>query len=162
MSDPFLRRYEYVGPKDLLELGDVPFQILTSDNDVKAWIATEGHGPFTFVVDPTGFLRVAARGVEHVQVAQRNPVLAAGEVTFDDGPAALFTNQSTGFCPEPSCFDAVRAASQRVGLQTSETFERGFIFRRCVECEATNIVKEEWFVCAECDTDLPLEWNYAD
>lgn len=164
MATPPERSYEYVGPTELLDLGDVPYRALRSLDDLRDWIAVESYGPFTFVVDLSGILRVAARGVEHVQVAQREPVLAAGEVIFEDEDKlfARFTNQSTGYCPDPSCIEAVCRSAGRIGLAVGDVFERAFVFRRCENCSATNVVKEQWFVCGECETELPEAWNFGD
>jgi hypothetical protein len=35
------------------------------------------------------------------------------------------------------------------------------MFRRCEKCGERNVVKEGWFVCGVCRTDLPAKWNFA-
>ena len=41
-------------------------------------------------------------------------------------------------------------------------FDCAFVYRRCPRCGQTNVIKEEWFVCACCDCELPRAWNFAD
>jgi hypothetical protein len=33
------------------------------------------------------------------------------------------------------------------------------VFRRCPRCAELNVVKEEFFVCVFCESDLPAVWN---
>ncbi|WP_261994026.1 contact-dependent growth inhibition system immunity protein [Streptomyces sp. t39] len=33
------------------------------------------------------------------------------------------------------------------------------VFRRCEECGTTCVVKDDHYVCAVCDADLPVRWN---
>jgi hypothetical protein len=89
-------------------------------------------------------------------------VLAAGEMTFRVGRTVEVsaTNQSTGYCPEPSCLEAVRAALERAGLEAPDAFEPAFEFRRCDGCASVNLVKEGVFECAVCGEALPADWNF--
>ncbi|SBT52451.1 hypothetical protein GA0070611_5642 [Micromonospora auratinigra] len=140
---------------------------MRSTTDFRAWVdrvdPRELAEPFTYVVDVDGVLRLAPRHSEHVACAGGGPVLAAGEVTFvrRTGGAAVVevTNQSTGYCPEPSCWPAVAEALDRAGLDRPGGFTAEFVFRCCPRCAELNVVKEAVFVCAMCGDDLPASWN---
>ena len=41
-------------------------------------------------------------------------------------------------------------------------FTHAVVFRRCEACGQRNVVKDDAFVCAVCDADLPAEWNFGD
>ncbi|MER7756210.1 hypothetical protein [Kitasatospora sp. NPDC097643] len=75
--------------------------------------------------------------------------------------AGLVSNQSTGYCPDVSCWPAVAAALERVGvgLPPSGGFTHAVVFRRCPSCGRTSVVREEHYVCVFCDADLPERWN---
>lgn len=161
--------YRYVGPADLLALvvpgaGDAR---LDSAEAFATWAsgrsAEELAEPFTFVVDGRAVLRLAPRRSEHVVCAAGEPVLAAGEIAFRAGAigwsVSEVTNQSTGYCPDPSCWAAVAAALERAGLIHPAAFTAEVVFRRCPECRELNIVREQDFVCVFCDADLPAIWN---
>lgn len=165
------RRYRYVGPADVLAAvtPDDSGHRITSVDDLAAWTAAlapaERYGPHTFIVDVAGGMRVAPRHSEHVACAGGRPVLSAGEIsiTGQDGRWALteVSNQSTGYCPEPSSWPAVAAACERVGLECPAGFTAAFEFRRCPACDQTNIIKDDDFVCAACGEDLPHDWNVS-
>ena len=85
-------------------------------------------------------------------------MLAAVEET-----AALIesvSNQSTGYCPEPESWPAVARAISAAGLLAPETYSPSLIFRRCPTCQTINVVKDDEFVCAVCEANLPAEWNF--
>lgn len=116
------------------------------------------------MVDAAGTLRVAPRRSEHVASAGGGPVLSAGEISFvrlEQGwRVGDVTNQSTGFCPEASSWPAVADACERAGLAyPGRRFTTAFEFRRCIDCDQINIVKDSDFTCAACGADLPAEWN---
>jgi hypothetical protein len=71
------------------------------------------------------------------------------------------SNQSTGYCPDPDCWPAVAEALARAGVTVPTGFTHAFIFRRCAECGEINVVKDDWFVCAHCDSELPRHWNFT-
>jgi hypothetical protein len=113
MSTP--RRYLYVGPPDLLERAATsPTFLITDTEQIRDALATFGTAhsqrarevTVTFVVDLRGALRIAPRQSEHVSCAGGEPVLAAGEfvLRYANGSWSVCgaTNQSTGYCPEPS------------------------------------------------------------
>lgn len=116
----------------------------------------------TYTVDPEGRLHVADRHSEHVACAGFRAVLGAGELTVIEGPRGVeildVTNQSTGFCPEPESWPAVRDALARAGLVPPTGFGTAFVFPRCVVCGSIHVVKDGWFTCA-CGADLPEVWN---
>jgi hypothetical protein len=165
------RHYRYIGPADLLAhaRSGAGGTTISSIADLAAWLRTpsaEADGSewaATFVVTLGGDLRIASRRSEHVSCASGADVLAAGEIFFsDDRPNSVvrITNQSTGYCPEPSCWPAVSAALQRAGVQAPTDFTTAFTFRRCPSCGERNLIKENNFTCAICDADLPASWNF--
>src|SRR5262249_21097218 len=153
------RQYSYVGPRAIAERCRGASGIrIASSNDVRRWIAATGQEPdeegeitATFVIDLRGTLRIADRHSEHVACAGGEDVLSAGEMTFvlceNEVLVVRVTNQSTGYCPEPESWPAVAAALARAGVAAPEGFTPAFVFRRCVRCGETNIVKDGWFVC---------------
>jgi hypothetical protein len=168
------RLYHYVGPRHIADrVSSVPAGVrIASAGDVLRWFRQtaqdrdrSGRLTATFVVDDSGWLRIADRRSEHVACAGGRPVLSAGEITFRLSPGAAevaeVTNQSTGYCPEPESWPAVKAALTRAGFEASDGFTRAFDFRRCVQCGSINIVKDGLFECASCSGRLPVEWNLS-
>ncbi len=98
--------YRFVGPAGLLDLPTVRVIEPRSPSAIEEALVLLGLGPLTFVVTCAGSLRLAPRESEHVQVAAGMPVQSAGEITFIDSAGRIvvetITNQSTGYCPEPS------------------------------------------------------------
>ena len=169
---PIQSSYEYIGPAELARLVS-PERIgraIESPADLAAWIAdrspAESDEPFTFVIDFQQHLRLAARRSEHVVCAGGGRVLGAGEIGFEHGGdrwvVRYISNQSTGYCPDLDSWVAVAAALDRIGLAHPAGFTQQVIFRRCPECAEVNMVREEFFVCAFCENDLPTEWNIAE
>jgi hypothetical protein len=172
-----MRVYRYVGPAEILEsvAGGLVGAPLLSMADLAQWIASARQKPdpygmvvATFVIDRTGLLRVADRHSEHVACAGGEPVLSAGEISFElsgAGPQIVaVTNQSTGYCPEPESWAAVAAAlnSAKLDFRGPDRFEPAFEFRRCPSCKTINLVREEIFLCGVCDAALPVWWNLAE
>jgi hypothetical protein len=163
------RRYRYVGPPDIAAAAAQgrAGRLLRSAEEFSAWIASvsapELVEPFTYVVDSTGVLRLAARRSEHVACAEGGEVLAAGEIAFERRPSGWsvseVSNQSTGYCPEPSCWPAVAAALDRMGVDHPGRFTSEFVFRRCAGCGELSVVKEDDFACYVCGRELPQSWN---
>jgi hypothetical protein len=155
------RTYRYVGLAEVLAAAG-PL------NMGRATLAREdipgGDEPFTFVIDLEGTLRLAPRRSEHVACAGGRPVLSAGEITFERGAqgpeVTSASNQSTGYCPEPSSWPAVAAALDRIGVSHPGRFTDEFTFRRCPRCGERNLVRDDDFGCAICGADLPLTWNF--
>jgi hypothetical protein len=165
------RRYRYVGPADVrpATLSRRGHRIASVD-DLAAWLESPQPPaaplePYTFVIDIAGDLRVADRHSEHVACAGGGPVLSAGEMTFGrqgrHWAVAAVSNQSTGYCPEPSSWSAVAAACEQAGLTHPGRFTTEFEFRRCPDCDQINLVKDADFSCAACGGDLPPHWNLS-
>jgi hypothetical protein len=152
-----MRRYRYVGPEEIRAAA--PAGLIGV-----AGLPT-APGTFTYVIDLEETLRLAHRRSEHVACAAGRDVLAAGEIRFesdDDGwLVSDVTNQSTGYCPDVTCWPAVAAALDRIGVRRPADFTAAFIFRRCERCDAITIVKDGDFTCPLCDEPLPANWNVA-
>ena len=157
------------GPRHLSEIADeeiVRFEPRGVE-DFAAWLHRAyggGQVTLTYVVMCCGELRVSDRHTEHVSCARGRSVLAAGELTVLASGRRVdvveISNQSTGYCPEPSCFEEVARALYESGLVPPKRFSHAFVFRRCPNCEGIVLIKEDAFECAECEVDLPREWNF--
>jgi hypothetical protein len=164
-----MRLYEYIGPAELLGVAatKVGGSRIITEVGLRDWISAhqrdDSSVTATFTIDRSGHLRLADRRSEHVHCAAGEPVLSAGEITFDAESASVVsvTNQSTGYCPEPGSWPCVEAALRQIGVPHPTGFTSEFIFRKCPECGERNIVRENWFVCAFCDADLPKTWNFS-
>ncbi|UOD29400.1 hypothetical protein INH39_29005 [Massilia violaceinigra] len=169
-----MKLYNYVGPQEIADAVSsiAPGFAVLSPAALMQWLKDDrqhadgdGHVIATFVVDRHGTLRVADRCSEHVACAGGQPVLSAGEITFQVGRHEVqihaVTNQSTGYCPEPASWPQVAAAIGKAGLPAPAGFHVNFLFRKCSQCHALNLIKENVFVCAMCDARLPAEWNLA-
>ncbi len=162
--------YQYVGPEAIrMTCHGLPSgMIIRNTDDLRTWLAShamdaqpDGSLTATFVIDHAGLLRLAPRQSEHVACAGGGPVLSAGEITFVGQDVIAATNQSTGFCPEPESWLAVAAALDAVGIAHPDKFTQCIIFRRCPGCGERSIVKDDWYVCELCGSDLPPKWNFA-
>lgn len=167
------RHHPYVGPSDIRETAlahSPPGAVIHTIADLANWIdqdasnkAPDGSLVATFVVGVDGTLALAPRHSEHVACSGGVPVLSAGEMTFTaDLDVVEVTNQSTGFCPEPTSWPTVASALDEIEVTHPGRFTVEIVFRRCPRCSETNIVKDNWYVCALCEADLPTAWNYLD
>src|SRR5262249_2946114 len=130
-----MKRYRYVGPREIAAAGGEPGRAIASAADLAAWLRATGERVATFVVGVDEQLRLADRRSEHVACAGGLEVLAAGEMFFDDaGRVVGVSNQSTGFCPEVASWPAVAAALDRAGIRHPGRFTDAFEFRRCEAC----------------------------
>lgn len=160
--------FEYVGPPEVVAASrsSPKGAPVVSRSAAAAWFAAHGGGEdgwATYVVSLAGVLHIAPRRSEHVACAGGEAVLAAGEIRFDrDGSVREVSNLSTGYCPREDCWEAVRSALDGAGLPRPEGFSFAAVFRRCPRCGERNLVKDDWYVCAMCDTDLPRAWNFAE
>ena len=173
------RRYRYVGPAEIRDQAVAVDTVAVDSADTLArWLAepkrtepkrterkrAELTEPVTFVVLLGGGLMLAPRRSEHVALARGQDVLAAGEMTF--GPTGSrwrvveVTNQSTGYCPDPDCWPAVRTALDQLGIRHPGDFTEKVVFRLCPSCGERNIVRDGDFTCALCDSGLPSRWNF--
>jgi len=166
------RHYAYVGPAAIKNRHShcSGGTTVCSASDVVVWLASfsQAGKPLsattaTFVVDANGWLRIADRRSEHVACALGEPVLCAGEITFDviddELEVSWITNQSTGYCPEPSSWNSVEHALRRAGINSPSGFSRTYEFRRCPNCLSINLIKDNLFRCDVCRSELPHEWN---
>ena len=168
------RAYSYVGEIEVLERieGHPPGTTIRKPADLERWLE-ENDQEFggdknllvvTFTVSLDGVLTIADPNSKHVACASGGPVLTAGEIGFrregDTIVVAEVTNQSTGFCPEPSTWPVLQTVFDNIPLEHPGEFTRKFVFRRCEQCGQKNIVKEGWSYCGLCDAELPAEWNF--
>lgn len=167
-----MKLYKYVGSTDIKKsVSSYPIGTrIKSQEDIKTWINSTGqhidNAGFiicTFVIDSEGYLRIADRHSEHVTCSGRNPVISAGEIFFVQNKnkyeIAEISNQSTGFCPEPESWLSVSQVLNLIPINHPGKFTVIFIFRRCIKCGLLNVVKEDLFFCADCNTILPKKWN---
>jgi hypothetical protein len=168
-----LHAYRYIGPADLLDLvshaPDIHVRRIGCAADVAAWaqqtrqtLGPEGEVTATYIIDRERVLWIGERRMEHVVVARGEPVLMAGELTFEltVKPCVIgASNQSTGFCPEPSGWEHLRHALNVAGIAHPGALTRAFEFRRCEKCGMLQLVKDNDFYCAACDVRLPDQWN---
>lgn len=175
------RTYRYVGPDDIRQsvvVNGAAGAAIHVAADLAAQLAKSASddGTMTFVIDTNGILRVASRRSEHVACAGGGDVLSAGELTAvvatkggEGGEVVVvvvvvsdISNQSTGYCPEPESWPAVASALESAGITHPGHFTYEAIFRRCIQCGERNLVKDDWFVCALCDAELPEKWNFDE
>ena len=169
-----MKQYHYVGPLEIKHVARQPAQraVIRRAQDIAGWVndtqqrlSADDTITATFVIDLQEELWIADQHSEHVYCASGQDVLAAGEMTFelanDQVSVTAITNQSTGYCPEPASWTAVQSVLDRLQLPHPGEFTPSFIFRRCIKCGTTNVVKDGWFECAVCQAPLPEEWNYG-
>lgn len=165
--------YQYVGPSALLALAETSSsrRLMQTEADILLWIKETQQKPnaenevtATFIINRNKNLWIADRHSEHVSCAAGQPVFSAGEITLKLLNAKLevaaITNQSTGYCPQPESWPSVAEALDGIGLVRPNDFTTRFDFRLCKRCGSINIIKDEWFVCGVCDSDLDREWNF--
>lgn len=163
-----MHRLKYVGPGDIHEVSSVcpPGTPIRSREDLVSWLANHSddeRGWRTFVVSLDGDFLLAPRRSEHVACAGGQDVLAAGEIKFDgDGTVAEVTNNSTGYCPPEDSWHALERALDAAAIRHPAAFTFLARFRRCQRCGERNLVKDDWYVCAICDADLPPQWNFDE
>lgn len=163
-----MREYPYVGPADIAAQAYASIERLQpqSPAHIRAWHLTRGKSTLelTYIVDITGALWLSDRRTEHVACARGGRVLGAGELVLrfrkNDVEVAEVTNQSTGYCPEPDCWPAVRRALLGAGLRPPNELTHAFDFRRCERCGAINLLKEDGAECG-CGAELPRTWNFG-
>jgi hypothetical protein len=164
------RRYRYIGPTELRDqVAAVDAVAVDALASLDGWLAGRDRReliePLTFVVALDGVLRLAPRRSEHVALAGGRDVLAAGEIRFAPDETgwrvAEVTNQSTGYCPDPDSWPAVGRGLDRAGVRHPGNFTEEVIFRRCPTCGERNIVRDDDFTCALCNSALPVQWNFT-
>lgn len=158
--------YQYVGPAEIRAAIDHGRgTAIECAADLATWVRAQNEGHqliATYVLDDQRTLRVAPRRSEHVACAGGQPVYAAGELEATaEGDVVAVSNQSTGYCPDPSCWLELEAALEAASLVHPGRFTVEITFRRCPECGQRNIVKDNWFECDVCGAALPTAWNFA-
>ena len=118
----------------------------------------------SFVIDRQNRLLVSDRHAEHVACALGEAVQSAGEICFQivnhfSLSVDWISNQSTGYCPEPSSWKSVESCMMSLEIAIPNGFRPAYQFRRCTTCDNLNLIKDNWFVCSLCNADLPQEWN---
>jgi hypothetical protein len=73
--------------------------------------------------------------------------------------ATEVSNQSTGYCPDVTCWPAVAGALDRAGVAHPGELTAALVFRRCPACAALDVVKDGDLTCAVCAATLPPTWN---
>lgn len=164
------RLYAYVGPQELrgASRSSASGVVIKTYDRLLEWLSSnsadanvKGSLTATFVIDNNGDLRLAPRRSEHIACAAGGPVLSAGEMTFaTTGELIDVNNHSTGFCPEPESWPACAKALDRVGINHPDGFTKRVVFRLCPKCNQRNVVKDDWFSCDLCGSDLPNDWNF--
>ncbi|OJJ16431.1 hypothetical protein BKI52_34665 [marine bacterium AO1-C] len=167
------RQYAYVGPASILgnvDLTQTGTKIL-SEQDVLQWMKHAEQELFnhqltaTFIINLQEELVINERHSEHVMCAGGHQVLSAGEITFEiedrEVIVAAITNQSTGYCPEPSSWPSVAKAIKKAQLEGPDYFTNAYEFRYCYQCEHINLVKDQVFECVVCENMLDTHWNLA-
>jgi hypothetical protein len=170
MKSEAFRRYRYVGPEHLKRLVSSPSKSIITPDELQDVLKSLSIGPgteertATYIIDLQGVLRLAHRRSEHVSCAGGADVLSAGEISFDctqeKTVVEWVTNQSTGYCPEPESWSVVEQALRRLNVVTPDEFSLAVVFRRCEECGQINIVKDAYFECDVCSSQLPRKWNF--
>ncbi|MEL6928526.1 MAG: hypothetical protein AAFO95_07820 [Cyanobacteria bacterium J06600_6] len=169
MRKKHLKQYRYIGSPEIKDsVANYPIGTrITSQEDLKTWLDNNKESSeyivCTFIIDLEGYLRIANRHSEHVACSGGESVMSAGEIFFsldrNQYQVVEISNQSTGFCPEPESWIWVSQALERIPLIHPGNFTNSFIFRRCIKCNLLNIVKNDSYICADCNAGLPLVWN---
>ncbi len=160
--------YYYIGPPHLKDKVQAQYQgtPINQRSDIEAWIKKEkqqandyGIIVATFVVLEHWQLYISDRHIEHVQCANKKPVLSAGEISFEFDKGKLqsicqITNQSTGYCPPTHSWEAVAQSLRGIELPHPDGFDPAYVFSYCPNCKSLKIVKNEDFVCWECGENL--------
>ncbi|MFY0606404.1 MAG: hypothetical protein JXR10_06810 [Cyclobacteriaceae bacterium] len=159
-----MKSYQYVGPGEILDridresLGQDILSAKALINWLKMMKYAQGFVTLTYIVDQDGSLRIAPRESEHVACAGGNSVLAAGELIVDfignELSIAEITNLSTGYCPSPSCWPAVKLALEKTDIQFPDYFTNSYIFGICDNCGNRQVIKDDVYGCYNCGETL--------
>jgi hypothetical protein len=155
--------YRYVGPESvrlraLTEPAGTPIRTAADVAEFARRERTFASEGASFIVDGAGTLHLAPRRSEHVGCASGRDVLAAGELSMalvrGRWTVTECSNQSTGYCPEPSCFEALAAALDALAIARPAAWTQALLIRRCDSCAQIQVIKEEVFECAVCGHPL--------
>ena len=162
--------YRYVGPEHIRAAveGMAPGVAVRSERDLAEWADRQtewrnGELIATYVVLVGGLLQLAPRRCEHVACAAGQEVWAAGELTLCRQPElaiVAISNLSTGYCPQPACWSALEASLHALDIEYPDQLTASFEFRLCPGCGQRNLIKDEWYECASCESPLPRTWNF--
>lgn len=164
-----MTKYHYIGPSGLRDSVSER-RLIQKPSDVRDWVSQTQQWPqhgmivATFIIDVDGQLWIADRHSEHVACAAGQLVLSAGEMTFaiDGSEVSVVevSNQSLGYCPEPSSWPAIAEALDNSALPRPADFTSAYVIRRCETCQSKNIVKDGIYECGVCGDPLPHAWNF--
>jgi len=166
--------YFYVGPAEIKTRIHKKYEgnKIKQIKDLQKWIKasnqkiTNGELIATFIINEQKELVVSDRHSEHVVCAGGKNVLSAGEITFSFEKKEIYiseiTNQSTGYCPKPTSWEIVEIVLNKLNVAYPKYFTSAFEFRRCLNCQTKNLIKEEIYECAVCNADLDIEWNFYE
>lgn len=168
-----MAKHKYIGSQEIIDnLPEKSARVcVNSAKDVLEWIKSSKQSPeydscyvATFIISVDEKLWINDRHSEHVLCANGKNVLSAGEITFEvEGNTVeivAISNQSTGYCPEASSWITVAHALENSKIRHPDDFTSQYIFRKCEHCGQKNIVKDEWYFCAVCDSELSETWNF--
>ncbi len=159
------RTYNYVVSRRIAEQAEAPISRLApaTPDDIRSWSLAPNNGnlELTFVVDPRGqlWLSIDTASMSPARADSPYSLLAScvPRVTPQQVAVVSVSNQSTGYCPEPDCWPAVRDALRNAGLESPNEFTHAFDFRRCVSCSGINILKDGMPDCPSCGTELTCQ-----
>lgn len=160
--------YHYIGAKEILQQIDKERigKIISSQNDIKTWIIetqqkadSNNEITATFIIDIDENLRINDRRSEHVVCANGGTVLSAGEITFEIKKNKIIsisqiTNLSTGYCPPVTSWNCVEKVLHKIDIEFPKFFTTEFVFRKCKKCENINVIKDDFFICINCEDEL--------
>ena len=164
--------YGYIGPEKFLKNLDKKYKgfLINDRNDIEKWILqtdqiTDSNGLIiaTFIINLENKLLINDRHSEHVQCANGENILSAGEIGFVVKNTKVegiefISNQSTGYCPSSRSWDKVEKAINEIeGIEVPKEFEPKFEFSYCSNCQSLKIVKDEYYYCHRCDNELYSE-----
>jgi len=163
--------YFFVGSKELEARVEEKYEgkKINQIKDIYQWIKESNQRIeneniiATFIVNEQEELVISDRHSEHVMCAGGRNVLSAGEITFNFEKKNIFvseiTNQSTGYCPKTTSWEIVNITLSKIGIEHPKYFTKAYEFRYCENCQTKNLIKEEIYQCAVCNSDLDFEWN---
>lgn len=167
-----MQLYSYIGSQEIFDALDFNFKSykISNSDDVFFWIKSTSQEIInnsviaTFIIDENHNLFINDRHSEHVLCAGGRKVLSAGEILFlidgKDISINEISNQSTGYCPKPESWKEVEYALKNIEITHPNYFTTAFDFRYCQKCKSINLIKEDFFLCQICGTDLEKEWNF--
>jgi hypothetical protein len=165
-----MKSYSYIGPESILFRVSSQYSGVTihNINDLSKWISAKKYDKneqiiIAYVIDISGKLVVCDRHFEHVQCARSGRVLAAGEIVvqFNNSHPIItgITNQSIGYCPKPESWSAVKQALESIEIEYPDYFTKVCHFRKCENCGEISIIKDDYYICENCNQQLSREWN---